>query len=99
MTVGYCVSFGSERGGYSHISRFEPLSDRNPDLAKPAKSFEVLLLQEDLRQHFLHLLQEGPKTTELHKKHLSHILMSEIFEHNNLLAWDLDLSFVNAQAQ
>ena len=55
---------GSEMEGYNPLSKFGSPSDRHPDPTKPAKSFEVLPLQEVLMQHFLHLLQKGHKTTE-----------------------------------
>ena len=90
---------GSERGGYNPLSEFALLSDRHPDPANFAKSFEVSPLQADLEQQLLHLLQVLHKTIEWHKKHLSHILICDLFDNNKLLTRDLFLSFGNGWAQ
>ena len=44
-------------GGCNPLSGFKPLSDRYPDPAKFAKSFEVLPLHADLEQQLLYLLK------------------------------------------
>ena len=54
----------SKMGGGNPLSGFEPLSDRHPDPAKFAKSFEVWPLQADMEQQLLHLLLVLHKTIE-----------------------------------
>ena len=56
------VGFGRE--GCSPVLGFELPWDRHPFVTTLSRSFEVLPLQEDLRQHFLHFLQVGHKTIE-----------------------------------
>ena len=94
------VLAGSERGGCNPLLGFELLSDRHPDPAKFAKSFEVWPLQEDLvQQVWHHLLQDLHNTIEWHKKHLSHILICNLLAYDKLATRDLLLSFGNARAQ
>ena len=87
----------SERGGCSLVLEFVTLSHRHPEFPKLSKSFEVLPLQEELRQQVGQLLQVWQKTIDRHRKHLSHILIC--FLDKTLQHRDLYLSFVMAQVQ
>ena len=91
------VWVGSERGGGNPLLGFELLLDLHPDPTTLSNSFEVWSLQEDWEQHLGHLLQELQNTSDLHTKHCSHILMTELCL--SLQVLDLCLSFAAARLQ
>ena len=55
----------------------------------------MLPLQVDLKQHFGHLLQDLQNSSDGHRKHCSHILITDVV----LQQLDLRLSFVAAHLQ
>ena len=82
------------RGVCSPLSVLWQLLDSNPELPTSPKTEVTLPLQVDLQQ-FGHLWQYLQNSSDLHRKHLSHILF--LCDCNN--KWDLRLSFVATRWQ
>ena len=83
------------RGGCSPLSEWWLLLDSHQSLPTSPNTFVTLPLQVDLWQQVGHLWQDLQNSSDLHKKHLSHILFLCTFDKN----WDLCLSFVATRWQ
>ena len=92
---------GSERGGcYKPSFKIWTIFEPAPRVSQVWQKFWSLVSTGRLVTTFLTFVTGLNKTTEWHKKHLSHILLYTFSERNkNLLTRDLLLSFAKAREQ